>query len=117
MFSSYAFVRIAQRTEERLKILRTPGVVSFVGNENQGTPIPDGQIENLRIAIKEKIPCAVDPYVRVGQRVRVRGGSLEGIEGILMRQGGDRILVVSVELLCRSISIRVVGTDIEAVYP
>lgn len=115
MFNCYAFVRITQSAEVRMKILRTPGVLRFVGNENQGTAIPDGEIENLRIAIREKIPCAGHPYVRVGQRVRVRGGSLEGIEGIIARHGGDQSLVLSVELLQRSISIRLEGYEIELV--
>jgi len=115
MFGCYAFVRIAQATEERLKVLRTPGVLGFVGSERQGTPIPDEQIENLRTAISGKIPCAVHPFIRMGQRVRVRGGSLDGIEGILMRQGGDQRLIISVELLHRSVSIRVEGYDIELV--
>jgi transcription antitermination factor NusG len=115
MFSCYAFVRIAQATEERMKVLRTPGVLGFVGNERQGTPIPDEQIENLRTAIRGKIPCAVHPFIQIGQRVRVRGGSLDGVEGILVRQGGDQSLVVSVELLHRSVAIRVEGYDIELV--
>jgi len=113
LFSCYAFVRIAQATEERLKVLRTPGVLGFVGNERQGTPIPDVQIENLRTAIRGKIPCAVHPFISTGQRVRIRGGSLDGVEGILVRQGEDQSLVVSVELLRRSVSIRVEGYDIE----
>ena len=45
----------------------------------------------------------------------VRGGSLNGVEGILGRQGSDQSLVVSVELLQRSISIRVEGYDIEPI--
>jgi transcription antitermination factor NusG len=115
MFSCYAFVRITQTTEERMKVLRTPGVLGFVGNERQGTPIPDEQIENLRTAIRGKIPCAVHPFIQIGQRVRVRGGSLDGIEGILVRQGEAQSLVVSVELLHRSVAIRVEGYDIELV--
>ena len=51
----------------------------------------------------------------VGRRVRIRGGSLDGVGGILERQGADQSLVVSVELLHRSISIRVEGYDIELV--
>ena len=115
MFSCYAFVRMVQTVEERLKVLRTPGVLGFVGSERHGTAIPDEQIESLRIAISENIPCFPHPFVSVGRRVRIRGGSLDGIEGILVRQGGDRSLVVSVELLHRSISIRVEGYDIELV--
>ena len=113
MFSCYAFVRMVQTVEERLKVLRTPGVLSFVGCERQGTPIPDEQIESLRTAISENIPCFPHPFIRAGKRVRIRGGSLDGVEGILMPQGRDQKLVISVELLQRSVSIRVEGYDIE----
>lgn len=115
MFSSYAFVRIAQAIDQRLKVLRTPGVLGFVGNERQGTPIPEEQIEGLRTAINEKIPCLPHPFITVGQRVRIRGGALHGVEGILMRTGSEQSLVISVELLHRSVSLRVEGYDIESV--
>jgi transcriptional antiterminator NusG len=115
MFSCYAFVRIAQTTPERLKVLRTPGVLGFVGSERQGTPIPDEQIESLQTALREKIPCAAHPYISVGQRVRIRGGSLDGTQGILVRQGSEQSVVVSVELLQRSVAIRVEGYAIELV--
>ena len=113
MFSCYAFVRMVQTVEERLKVLRTPGVLGFVGNERQGTPIPEEQIESLRKAISEKVPCLPHPFISAGKRVRIRGGSLDGVEGILMLQGRDQRLVISVELLQRSVSIRVEGYDIE----
>ena len=113
MFGSYAFVRIAQTAVERLNVLRTPGILAFVGSGGHGTPIPDEQIESLQKAIREKIPCTEHPFVSVGQRVRIRGGSLNGIEGILTGQGGDQSVIISVELLRRSVSIRVDGYGIE----
>jgi transcription antitermination factor NusG len=113
MFSCYAFVRVVHTVEERLKVLRTPGVLGFVGSERQGTPIPDEQIETLQTAIRENIPCFPYPFIRAGRRVRIRGGSLDGVEGILVRQGADQSLVVSVELLRRSVAIRVEGYEIE----
>jgi transcriptional antiterminator NusG len=113
MFGCYAFVRMAQTVEERLKVLRTPGVLGFVGSERQGTPIPDEQIETLQTAIRENIPCFPYPFIRAGRRVRIRGGSLDGVEGILVRQGADQSLVVSMELLRRSVAIRVEGYEIE----
>jgi transcription antitermination factor NusG len=115
MFSCYVFVRMVETVEDRLKVLRTPGVFGFVGSERQGTPIPDEQIENLLMAIRGKIPCVVHPFISAGKRVRIRGGSLDGVEGILMGQGGGQSVVVSVEMLRRSVSIRVEGYDIEAV--
>jgi transcription antitermination factor NusG len=116
MFSCYVFLRMVATAEERLRVLRMPGVFGFVGSERRGTPIPDEQIESLRTAIDKNVPCLPYPFViSPGNRVRIRGGSLDGIEGILVRRGGDQSLVVSVELLCRSVSIRVEGYDIESI--
>ncbi len=115
LFSCYTFVRIVQTSEERLKVLRTPGVLGFVGSERHGTPIPPEEIESLRTAISKNIPLVPHPFVDAGRRVRIRGGSLDGVEGILMRQGADQSLIVSVDLLRRSVSIRVEGYNIEFV--
>lgn len=113
LFNCYTFVRVVPTVENRVKVLSTSGALCFVGNERLGTPIPDEEIESLRTAIRERIPYALHPYVSAGKRVRIRGGSLEGIEGILERQGADQSLVLSVELLQRSVSIRVDGYDVE----
>jgi transcription antitermination factor NusG len=113
LFSCYTFVRMVQRSEERLKVLRIPGVLGFVGSERGGTPIPNEEIENLQTAIREKVAFTVHPFLTVGKRVRIRGGSLDGVEGILVGQAGDKTLIVSVELLHRSVSIRVEGYDVE----
>lgn len=115
MFSCYAFVRMVSSNEERLRVLRTPGVLGFVGSERQGTPIPEEQIESLRTAISGNVPCFAHAFISAGRRVRIRGGSLDGVEGILVRQGGDQSLVLSVELLQRSVAIRVEGYDVELV--
>ena len=113
LFSCYAFVRMAQTPQERLKVLRTPGVLGFVGSERVGTPIPRQEIENLQTAIREKIPYAVHPFVEAGKRVRIRGGVLNGMEGVLLGQAGSKRLVVSVELLRKSVSIQVEGYYLE----
>ena len=115
LFSCYAFVHTIPTAGERIKVLRTPGVLGFVGSERIGTPIPDEEIENLQTAIRERIPFAIHPFLAAGKRVRIRGGSLDGLEGIFVRQGADRYLIVSVEVLHRSVAIRVEGYDIELV--
>jgi transcription antitermination factor NusG len=115
LFSCYAFVRIAPTAEDRLKILRTPGVLGFVGYDRRATAIPHEQMESIRTVIRENIPCFPHPFLQTGKRVRIRGGSLDGVEGILERHGADQSLIVSVELLHRSVSIRVAGYDVEVV--
>jgi transcription antitermination factor NusG len=96
-------------------VLRVEGVVNFVGGHGQGSAIPEKQIEDIRTVLGSDVPSQSHPFLKVGQRVRIRGGSLDGTEGILVGHSGDQMLVVSVELIQRSVSIRLHGYDVEPV--
>jgi transcription antitermination factor NusG len=115
LFAGYAFVRIAPTPEERVRVLKTQGVVDMVGAQGQGTPIPEEQIEAVRAVVAINMPFTQHVFLKVGQRVRVRGGSLDGVEGILVGQNGNRNLVISVEPIQRSLSIRIEGYQVEPV--
>jgi len=115
LFPGYAFVRLVYGPEERLRVLRTEGVVSFVGTSGQGIAIPETQIEHIQTLLASKVPFESHPFLKTGQRVRIRGGSLNGTEGILVRQDNDRMLVMSVDLIQRSLSIRLHGYEVEPV--
>jgi transcription antitermination factor NusG len=115
LFAGYAFVRIAPSPEERVRVLRTQGVVELVGGQGQGIPIPAEQIEAVRAVVAGNVPFAQRAFLKVGQRVRVRGGSLDGVEGILVAQNGNRNLVISVEPIHRSLSIHIDGYQVEPV--
>jgi transcription antitermination factor NusG len=115
MFSCYAFVCIVPSVEERLKVLRTHGVLGLVGSAGHGTPIPEEQIKSVRTVTGKDFSCFPHKFLTVGRRVRIRGGALEGVEGILVQHGKDQSLVVSVEVLQRSVAIQVAGYDIESV--
>ncbi len=115
LFAGYAFVRIAHTPEERIRVLKTQGVVEIVGGQGQGIPIPTEQIETVRAVVAGNLPIAQHVFLKVGQRVRVRGGSLDGVEGVLVAQNGSRSLVISVEPIQRSLSIRIEGYEVEPV--
>ena len=115
LFSCYIFVRVIPSARIRLTVLRADGVVGFVGGRGQGTPVRDAEIECVRLLLSRNVPFAVYPFVKVGQRVRIRGGSLDGVEGVMVGGRGNRKLVVSVDLIQRSIAVTVEGYDIEAV--
>src|SRR5271169_1285584 len=115
LFAGYAFVRIAPTPEERIRVLKVQGVVELVGGQGQGIPIPTEQIEAVRAVVAGNLPIAQHTFLKVGQRVRVRGGSLDGVEGILVAQNGSRNLVISVESIQRSLSIRIEGYQVEPV--
>ncbi|MGA8764157.1 MAG: hypothetical protein WB562_14920, partial [Candidatus Sulfotelmatobacter sp.] len=61
-----------------------------------------------------RMPWSPHPFLKIGQRVRIRGGALDGLEGILVSRSGGRALVISVDAIQRSISVCVEGYDVEA---
>ena len=115
LFPGYLFVHIIPLPGNRLPVLRTSGVISFVGIRQQGTAIPDDQIEHLRKLIENRIGVGPHTFLRVGQRVRIRGGCLEGLEGLLVANEGDRRLIISVEAIQKSVAFSVKGYEIEPV--
>lgn len=115
LFPCYSFVHILPSAEDRVQVLRVPGVIGFLGAGGQGLPIPDKQIEDIRTLLINKIALDPYPFLKIGQRVRIRGGSLDGIEGILARRNGTSRLVISVDSLERSLSLSVEGFEVEAV--
>jgi len=114
LFSCYVFVKILPNHRQRLQVLRVNGVLSFVGIHG-GIPIPDEQINAVRILLEQELPLCSHPFLKIGQRVRVRSGALRGMEGILTGRNGERALVVSMDAIQRSLSVRIEGYDVEPV--
>jgi len=114
LFSGYTFVRVVLSSPDKLRVLQTHGAAGLVGVRGVGMPIPDVQIESLKTVLANQIPFQEQPFLQIGQRVRVRGGALDGIEGILAAQS-DRTLVISVEPIQRSVSISVDGYVVEPI--
>jgi len=89
--------------------------MNFVGARGTGTPIPDTQIESVRTVLDRGISFHAYPYLSVGQRVRIRSGSLQGVEGVLVgKDNDDASLVVSIQLIQSSVAIHIRGYQIEA---
>ena len=115
LFSCYVFARLAARNEQRLRVLTVDGVLRFVGPPGQGIAIPEDQIDAVRKVVQEHLPYSDHPFLKIGQRVRIRGGALDAVEGILISRSGDRTLVVSVDAIQRSLAVRIEGYDLEPV--
>jgi transcription antitermination factor NusG len=115
LFPGYTFVRVVPSAEQYVRVLRIYGVSSFVGVRGQGTPIPDKQIADIRVLLTNNAGCSVCPFLKVGQRVRIRGGCLDGVEGLLVARNGDRNLLISVEPIQRSLAINIEGYDVEVI--
>ena len=115
LFASYLFVKLTPTKIDRLRVLCVEGVFQFVGARGEATPIPEEQIEGVRALVTGQLTWSHHPFLKIGQRVRIRSGALQGIEGILLSRSGESTLVISVDAIQRSMAVRIDGYDVEAV--
>ena len=115
LFPGYGFVRFHDSPVRRLRVLQTAGVNGFVMMNGFPVPVPEQQLEDVRLLLANEIACRAYPFLKAGQRVRIRGGCLDGLEGILISENKDHSLVISIESIQRSLAVRIEGYDVEAV--
>lgn len=111
LFPSYVFAKIALR--DKVQVLEIPRVLSIVGTAGGPIPLPDEEFEILRQGLHQR---QVDPYpyIKVGDRARICCGPLTGLEGIVVRKDRHLRIVLSVDLIMRSIAVHVTPDEIEA---
>jgi transcription elongation factor/antiterminator RfaH len=112
LFPGYVFCRL--NPNDRLPVLSAPGVVDLVGFGRIPTPIPEDEIERVRKMVESGLLVSPFPFVKVGETVLIERGPLAGLEGILVEEKGRYRLVVSINLLQRSVSAEV---DRQSVRP
>jgi transcription antitermination factor NusG len=116
MFPGYLFVREAMDKRSYIEIMKTRGLVRILGERwDSLEPIDDAEIESIRRFVRADVAVTPYPYLHEGQRVRVTAGALCGVEGYLVQIKPARgLLVISIELLRRSVSVEI---DCAAVEP
>jgi transcription antitermination factor NusG len=112
LFPGYVLCRFA--AYEKGAVLSVPGVRSIVGFGTQLAEIPDAEVESVRSLLHAGIPVRPWPYLEIGNRVRIEAGPLAGVQGVLLKFKNAWQVVVSVEILQRSVMAEV---DLTAVFP
>ena len=110
LFPGYLFCRF--NPQDRLPILKTPGVTQIVGYNHIPIPVDEAEINAIRRLISSGVPNQPCAFFQVGNRVRIETGALRGLEGVLLELKGKRRLVLSITLLQRSVAVEI---DSEAV--
>jgi transcription antitermination factor NusG len=114
LFSGYTFAHFDLSADVRMELLHTEGVIGLVSFRGVAIPIPVKQIEDLQKLLCQKVPCALHAFLKVGQKVRIRGGCLDGLEGIL-EQRGEKNLVIAIESIQRAVAITIEGYEMEMI--
>jgi transcription antitermination factor NusG len=117
LFPGYLFLRHALDKESYIEVRKTRGLVKILGDGwDRPAELSDSAIEDIRLVVGAKVPAAAHPYLREGWRVRITRGVLAGLEGFLVRlKMNQGLLVVSVNLLQRSVAVEVDCTAVEPV--
>ena len=105
LFPGYLFCRL--NPVYRFPVLTIPGVQHFVGIGKVPVPIEESEINALQAAVRSGLHTEPWPYLTVGQRVRVDQGPLEGLEGFLIQVRKQHRIVVSVQVLMRSVAVEI----------
>jgi transcription antitermination factor NusG len=113
LFPCYVFVRGG--LHRRLDVVTTPGVHTILFWGERIAIIPDSEIQALRKAVDGPSRIEPHPFLKCGDRVRVTRGSLEGVEGILVRKKNVYRLVLSVDMMAQSAAVEIDASDVEPV--
>ena len=113
LFPSYVFVRMG--VSQKLRVLQVPGLVQLVTFQGHPAALPDSEIATLRGALASGVLAQPYRYLSVGSKVEICRGPLQGMRGILLRHQGQFRVVLSVEMIMRSIVVEVDASDVVAV--
>ena len=113
LFPGYVFVRLALC--DRLRVVQIPSVVRLVGFGGLPTALPDTEMEIMRSGLSERLRSEPHPFLTIGRRVRITAGPFAGLEGVLKRKKSSLRVVVSLELIQRSVAVDVEAGDVQGV--
>ena len=114
LFPGYVFVHMALR--DKLRVQQVPGVARLVGFDGTPAALPEDEIERLVKGLASGVRAEPHRFLTVGRRVRIKGGPLVGVEGIVIRRKNGIRLVLSLNLIQRAAALEVEAADLEDVY-
>jgi len=115
LFPNYVFIHGG--LDRMLNIVSTPGVHAVVSWGGRAAEIPSDEIETIRRVVEGPLRVEPHPFLKCGDRVRVKSGPLAGIEGILVRKARGLRLVLTVEILSKSAAVEIEASLVDRVRP
>jgi len=115
LFPGYVFVRVP--LDDRLAVLRVPGVIRIISCKAVPLAIPDSDIEAVRLCLLAPGKVESHPYVESGMRVRLTSGPCAGVEGVVSQSDDGCKLIVAVPAIQQAVALDVDASGLEPVHP
>ena len=113
LFPGYCFARFDP--SETLPVLKCTGVVNIISVEGRPAPIPESELDSIRLLVGSEMQYDPCPMIHEGMMVEVTHGALRGVIGRLMRKDALKArLVLSVNLIGQAVSVEVDAADVKA---
>ena len=106
LFRGYVFIRIDIR-KDKFNILKTDGVVKFIGIGKNPSRIPDEQIHWMHMIVEKSDTVKNEKEIPIGQKMSVIAGPFKGLEGIVTRDGNQSRLVIVFESILNAVSVEI----------
>jgi transcription termination/antitermination protein NusG len=116
LFPGYLFLHNTMGKCSYIEVRKARGLVNIVREGwDKLAVVPDPEIDAIQSIVQSQVPVLPHPYLREGQKVRIIHGPLTGTEGILLQTNTEKgLLILSVNLLQRSIAVKVDCTAVES---
>jgi transcriptional antiterminator RfaH len=111
LFSGYVF--LCGSEDERHRALTTNCVSRCLTVPDCGRLVED--LRQIRRLILADVPLTPESKIQAGTRVRVRSGSLAGVEGVVVRRQSKERLLVAVQFLQQGASLLLDDFQVEAI--
>lgn len=114
LFPGYLFVRTLPSPERFVDVLKARGAVTFVSSlPGEPVCVSDEEISSLKIMVGSGRDLDITPHIKEGDRVQIKMGPLKGAQGVLQKKEDQYVFFVNVELLGRSLGVKVYSDDVE----
>jgi len=113
LFPCYVFLHGG--LDRKLDVLKAPGVLGIVGCAGHPGNVPESEIAGIRRAVESSLHVEPHPFLHCGDRVRIKAGPLCGLEGILVRKASLFRVVLSIEMLARSVAVEVESSVVDRI--
>jgi transcriptional antiterminator RfaH len=102
LIKSYLFVHIAETSQA--DVLMTKGISRFIYFSGKITPMPDKQMEDLKLLMASSLELEVtEEDLQTGEKIKIKAGPLKGLIGEVIAYRSQKQLLLRLENLGCSI--------------